>query len=146
MGEYTKVEIIAGVGLITLNRPECYNALNIPTARELSEVLMRFTSDRNIKSVLLTGAGKAFSAGEDIKRALSDPNGPASIFHELATYVHLCVIEIRRMRKPVLAAINGVAAGGGIARAMEIAGIEGMQAFLERRKLTCKLHEGGRVI
>jgi len=118
MGEYTKVEIIAGVGLITLNRPESYNALNIPTARELSEVLMRFTCDRNIKSVLLTGAGKAFSAGGDIKRALSDPNGPASVFHELATYVHLCVVEIRRMRKPVLAAINGVAAGGGFSLAL----------------------------
>ena len=118
MGEYTKVETIDGIGLITLNRPESYNALNIPTARELSEVLMQFTSDRTIKAVLLTGAGKAFSAGGDIKRALSAPHGPASVFHELATYVHLCVIEIRRMRKPVLAAINGVAAGGGFSLAL----------------------------
>ncbi len=118
MGEYTKVEVKDGVGLITLNRPDSYNALDIPASRELSEVLVQCTSDRNVKCILLTGAGEAFSAGGDIKRAMNNPNGPASVFHELATYVHVCVTEIRRMRKPVLAAINGVAAGGGFSLAL----------------------------
>lgn len=113
-----KVEIIDGVGVITLNRPELYNALDIPTSKELSQVLARFATDHNVKSILLTGSGKSFSAGGDIKRAMSNPEGPASVFYELATYVHLCVLEIRRMGKPVLAAINGVAAGGGFSLAL----------------------------
>jgi 2-(1,2-epoxy-1,2-dihydrophenyl)acetyl-CoA isomerase len=118
MGEYTKVEVTDGVGRIILNRPESYNALDIPTSQELSEVLLQFTSDHNVKCLLLTGAGKAFSAGGDIKRAMNNPDGPASVFHELATHVHVCVTEIRTMRKPVLAAINGVAAGGGFSLAL----------------------------
>ncbi len=118
MGKYTKVKTENGVGLITLNRPDSYNALDIPTARELSEVLIRFATDPKVKCLLLTGAGKAFSAGGDIKRAMSNPQGPAPVFHELATYVYLCVTEIRRMRKPVVAAINGVAAGGGFSLAL----------------------------
>ena len=118
MGENTSIEIADGIGRITLTRPASYNALDIPTARELSEVLMRFTTDRDVKGVLITGAGKAFSAGGDIRRAMSDPHGPAAIFHELATRVHVCITEIRRMRKPVVAAINGVAAGGGFSLAL----------------------------
>ncbi len=118
MGEYIKAEVLDGVGQITLNRPGSYNALDIPTSRELSEVLVQFTTDRNVKCLLLTGTGKAFSAGGDIKRAMDNPNGAASVFHELATHVHVCITEIRRVRKPVLAAINGVAAGGGFSLAL----------------------------
>ena len=118
MGVNTKVEVIDGIGQITLNRPASYNALDIPTSRELSEILLQFTSDQNVKCLLLTGAGKAFSAGGDIKRAMNNPQGPAAVFHELATYVHVCITEIKRMRKPVLAAINGVAAGGGFSLAL----------------------------
>lgn len=118
MGVNIRVEVIDGIGQITLNRPVSYNALDIPTSRELSEVLLQFASDHNVKCLLITGAGKAFSAGGDIKRAMGNSHGPASVFHELATYVHVCITEIRRMRKPVLAAINGVAAGGGFSLAL----------------------------
>ena len=118
MGTFTKTEVIDGIGRITLNRPDSYNALDIPTSRELSEVLLRFTSDHNVRCLLITGAGAAFSAGGDIKRAMNNPQGPASVFHELATHVHVCVTEIKRMRKPVVAAINGIAAGGGFSLAL----------------------------
>ena len=67
---------------------------------------------------LLPERGAAFSAGGDIKRAMNNPQGPASVFHELATHVHVCVTEIKRMRKPVVAAINGIAAGGGFSLAL----------------------------
>ena len=118
MGEYTQADVIDGVGRITLNRPESYNALDIPTSLELLEILLRFASDPGVQCLLLTGAGKAFSAGGDIRRAMESPDGPAAVFHELATHVHVCITEIRRVRKPVLAAVNGVAAGGGFSLAL----------------------------
>jgi 2-(1,2-epoxy-1,2-dihydrophenyl)acetyl-CoA isomerase len=118
MDTHIRFDHADGIGQITLNRPERYNALDIPTARELSEILIKCTSDHSIKGLLITGSGAAFSAGGDIRRAMSDPRGPAAVFHELATHVHIAITEIRRMRKPVLAAINGVAAGGGFSLAL----------------------------
>ena len=118
MEDVTKLTINDGIGQILLHRPDHYNALNLETAQELSAHLLRLASDRSVRGVVITGAGKAFSAGGDIKGALEYPHGPAAAFHALATYVHLCVVEIRRMKKPVIAAINGVAAGGGFSLAL----------------------------
>jgi len=66
-----------------------------------------------VKAVVISGRGKAFSAGGDIRAVLKHPDGPAAAFHQMAINVQPCVMEIRKMRKPVIAAINGVAAGGG---------------------------------
>ncbi len=118
MADYVNIEIIEGIEHIRLNRPAAYNALDIPTAKALSEILLESTSNPEIRGLLITGAGKAFSAGGDIRRAMSSDDGPASVFHELATQVHVCITEIRRMRKPVVAAINGIAAGGGFSLAL----------------------------
>jgi 2-(1,2-epoxy-1,2-dihydrophenyl)acetyl-CoA isomerase len=118
MLEFTQLKVEDTVAQIVLNRPASYNALDLPTARELSDLLIRLGTDEGIRGVIITGSGNAFSAGGDIKRAMEHPNGPGAAFHELATYVHLCVTEIRRMRKPVIAAINGVAAGGGFSLAL----------------------------
>lgn len=118
MLEFMQLHVQDAVGRIVLNRPDSYNALDLPTARELSGVLLDLSTDERVHGVIITGAGDAFSAGGDIRRAMAHPKGPGAAFHDLATYVHLCVIEIRRMRKPVLAAINGVAAGGGFSLAL----------------------------
>lgn len=103
---------------LTLNRPKTYNALNIETAQALTRALLDFGADPAIHGVVITGSGAAFSAGGDIKFVLAHPHGPAAAFHELATHVHVCVTEIRRLRKPVIAALNGVAAGGGFSLAL----------------------------
>lgn len=106
------------IAFLTLNRPESYNALDLATARDLLDHLLAARTDPAVHCVILSGAGKAFSAGGDIKRAMEHPHGAAAAFHELATFVHACVTEIRRMRKPVIAAINGIAAGGGFSLAL----------------------------
>ena len=118
MQQYSHLTTIDHIAQLTLNRPESLNALDLDLARELSDRLLELSTDPTVHCVIITGAGKAFSAGGDIKRAVEHPHGPAAAFHEIATYVHLFVTEIRRMRKPVIAAINGVAAGGGFSLAL----------------------------
>jgi 2-(1,2-epoxy-1,2-dihydrophenyl)acetyl-CoA isomerase len=106
------------VATILLNRPQAYNALDRETVGELQQILLQASTDPDIHGVVITGAGKAFSAGGDIRGVMAHPQGPAAAFNVLAAYVHVCIVEIRRMRKPVVAAINGVAAGGGFSLAL----------------------------
>jgi 2-(1,2-epoxy-1,2-dihydrophenyl)acetyl-CoA isomerase len=106
------------VATILLDRPEAYNALDRETVGELQKILLQASTDPGIHGVVITGAGKAFSAGGDIRGVMAHPQGPAAAFNVLAAHVHVCVVEIRRMRKPVVAAINGVAAGGGFSLAL----------------------------
>jgi 2-(1,2-epoxy-1,2-dihydrophenyl)acetyl-CoA isomerase len=101
------------IAKVFFNRPEIYNPLDLQTARELYSILHKLGNDKDVFAVILSGRGKAFSAGGDIPTALKHPGGPEVAFHEMAINVHPCIMEIRKMRKPVIAAINGVAAGGG---------------------------------
>lgn len=118
MSELVRLEVQDHVALLTLNRPEAFNALDLPTARELADQLLRMSSDPKVRAVILTGAGRAFSGGGDLRQALAHPHGLPAAFHELATFVHVAVAEIRRMPKAVIAAVNGVAAGGGFSLAL----------------------------
>lgn len=106
------------VAVLTLDRPEAFNALDLPTARELAAALLGVAPDPGVRAVVITGAGRAFSAGGDLRHASSHPHGAPAALRELATTVHVCVAEIRRMPKPVVAAVNGVAAGGGFSLAL----------------------------
>jgi len=103
---------------IALNRPEVYNAFELETMIALSDALASAAMDESIKGVMLTGKGKAFCAGGDLKWISQQAGDAGATLHRLAPQFHIAITEIRRMAKPVVAAINGIAAGGGISLAL----------------------------
>jgi 2-(1,2-epoxy-1,2-dihydrophenyl)acetyl-CoA isomerase len=103
---------------IALNRPEVYNALNLDVMVMLSDALASAATDESIKGVMLTGKGKAFCSGGDLKWISQQAGDAGSTLHRLAPQFHIAITEIRRMGKPVIAAINSIAAGGGFSLAL----------------------------
>ena len=103
---------------ITLNRPDAYNALNLEMMEMLAQMLSAAAADRSVKGILLTGSGKAFCAGGDLKWISQQSEQAGSVLYRLAPRFHLSITELRRMEKPVVAAINGIAAGGGFSLAL----------------------------
>jgi len=111
--EYILTETKGKVGLITLNRPKALNALCSPLMNEVNAALDIFDNDRNIGSIVITGSEKAFAAGADIKE-MRDTNYIENYRNNfLGDWVH-----ITQIRKPILAAVNGYALGGGCELAM----------------------------
>jgi 2-(1,2-epoxy-1,2-dihydrophenyl)acetyl-CoA isomerase len=100
-----------GVAWITLNRPDKYNAFNREMALQLQAVLDQCTTDKAIRCVFITGAGKAFCSGQDLAEVV-DPNGPG-MNRILSEHYNPIVSKIKWLDKPVVAAVNGVAAGAG---------------------------------
>ncbi|MFN0031904.1 MAG: enoyl-CoA hydratase-related protein [Flavobacteriales bacterium] len=94
-----------------LNRPTVFNSFNREMAFALQQELDRCESDTEIRAVVLTGSGKAFCAGQDLAEA-SDPNGPG-LQKILSEHYNPIITRIRNLSKPVVAAVNGVAAGAG---------------------------------
>jgi 2-(1,2-epoxy-1,2-dihydrophenyl)acetyl-CoA isomerase len=103
-------EIKDSIAVITLNRPEKYNAFNREMALLLQEKLDACKS-KEVRCVYITGAGKAFSSGQDLTE-ITEPGGP-DINTILTEHYNPLVIRIRKLDKPVVAAVNGVAAGAG---------------------------------
>lgn len=118
MNEPILTEQEGNIRRITLSRPEAYNALNLDMMNRLAESLAACARDDSTQGVIITGAGKAFCAGGDLKWISQQEEDPGSVLHRLAPQFHLSILEIRRMQKPVVAAINGIAAGGGFSLAL----------------------------
>jgi 2-(1,2-epoxy-1,2-dihydrophenyl)acetyl-CoA isomerase len=97
--------------IITLNRPEKFNCFNREMALTLLDVLTKAEQNSNVRAIVLTGNGKAFCAGQDLAEAI-DPNGPG-IEKIVAEHYNPIILKIRNIEKPVVAAVNGVAAGAG---------------------------------
>lgn len=103
-------EIKGALAVLTLNRPDKYNAFNREMALALQTALDE-CADPSIRAVLITGSGKAFCSGQDLAEAI-DPNGPG-MKKILAEHYNPIVRKIVALEKPVVAAVNGVAAGAG---------------------------------
>ncbi|MET0394858.1 MAG: enoyl-CoA hydratase-related protein [Chitinophagaceae bacterium] len=103
-------EIQNGTGFITLNRPEKLNSFNREMALLMQEKLEACKAPE-VRCVYITGAGKGFSAGQDLAE-VADPNGPG-MARILSEHYNPIVTAIRKLEKPVVAAVNGVAAGAG---------------------------------
>ena len=118
MEEMVKSDRVEGIGLVTLNRPGFYNAFNLEMIQYLAERLIELAMDQRVVGVVITGEGKVFCAGGDLKWVSGFGRSYGEAFHELAARYHQAILEIRRMPKPVVAAINGLAAGGGFSMAL----------------------------
>ncbi len=99
------------VARIVLNRPEKFNSFNREMSLALQEALKECKDNPEVRAVYLTGAGKAFSAGQDLSEAMS-PQGPG-IEKIVNEHYNPIILGIRRMEKPVVCSVNGVAAGAG---------------------------------
>ena len=108
------VERSAGHVVVTLNRPDKLNAFNTAMHQALRTALEEAASDEGCRAVLLTGAGRAFCAGQDLgDRDPSAPDGPTDLGDTLERLYNPLIGLIRGMEKPVICAVNGVAAGAG---------------------------------
>jgi len=105
-----------GIATITLNRPDVYNAFNDPLSYELQDALKQVEKDSNVRVVILTGAGKAFSSGQDLKAAMD--GGKRNLSESLHKRYNPIIRAIRNMPKPVICQLNGVAAGAGCSLAL----------------------------
>ncbi|MEP7230546.1 MAG: enoyl-CoA hydratase-related protein [Ginsengibacter sp.] len=105
------LEIKNSIAFITLNRPEKFNAFNREMALLLQQRLSECEVDEQIRCIYITGAGKAFCAGQDLAE-VTDPNGPG-MGRILSEHYNPIISKIRTLSKPVVAAVNGVAAGAG---------------------------------
>jgi 2-(1,2-epoxy-1,2-dihydrophenyl)acetyl-CoA isomerase len=102
-----------GVATITLNRPDVLNSFNGEMARELRAVLTALAGDDAVRAVLLTGAGRAFCAGQDLAEAMPKDGELPDLGDFVRTSWNPVVLAIRTLEKPVVCAVNGTAAGAG---------------------------------
>src|SRR2546423_5877919 len=114
--DYTSIryELSDHVARITLNRPDAGNALDGPMGRELMHAGIRAREDRAVRAVLLTGAGRMFCAGGDLKSFATQGEALPAHLKELAGMLHLTISRLVRMDAPLIVAVNGAAGGGGM--------------------------------
>jgi 2-(1,2-epoxy-1,2-dihydrophenyl)acetyl-CoA isomerase len=131
---HIRTEVANGVGVLTIDRPERFNSLDVSTARDLRKAGLQLARDPAVRVVVLRGVPGIFCSGADLKyiRAGGDPaelayltpdarpvpHGPGEIFKQILEYLHATISEIRRAPKPFIAAVDGACAAGGLGLAM----------------------------
>ena len=108
------VEVREGVATVTLNRAEGANALDLAMGRDLLEAALSVEADPAARAVVVTGAGKHFCFGGDLRGMAQKGGQVGGYLNELTTNIHAAVSAFTRMKAPVIAAVNGTAAGGGV--------------------------------
>jgi len=116
--QHLTVERANHVATLTLNRPDAYNALNMTLGRELFTASLELDEDPDVRCIVITGAGRAFCAGGDVKDFVDNLGRIGAHIKELTTYLHGAVSRFCRSDKPVIMAVNGIAAGGGFSFAL----------------------------
>ena len=116
--ETLRYEIDSGIAKVTLNRPDAYNALNIGLGRDLLHAAIEADEDRAVRCIVITGAGKAFCSGGDIKDFTDSIDRIGVHIKRLTTDFHGAISRLARSPKPVVMAVNGVAAGAGFSLAV----------------------------
>jgi 2-(1,2-epoxy-1,2-dihydrophenyl)acetyl-CoA isomerase len=116
--QHVTLERADGVGTLTLNRPDAYNALDLTLGRDLFQASIELDEDPAVRCVVITGSGKAFCAGGDVKSFVDNLGRIGAHVKELTTYLHGAISRLCRSDKPVIMAVNGVAAGGGFSLAL----------------------------
>ncbi len=106
-----RYEVADAVATVTLDRPDALNALTVPLKTELLAAFRAIARDRTIRAVVLTGAGRAFCAGQDLKERLEPDAAPLAV--ELRERYNPIIAAMRGLDQPIVGAINGVAAGAG---------------------------------
>jgi 2-(1,2-epoxy-1,2-dihydrophenyl)acetyl-CoA isomerase len=109
-----QVETRGAVALVTLNRPESANTLNLEMAMDLLAAAMTCGRNPNVRAVVLTGAGRQFCFGGDLRGMMSQGASVDGYLRELTGYLHSALSHFVRMDAPVIAAVNGTAAGAGV--------------------------------
>jgi 2-(1,2-epoxy-1,2-dihydrophenyl)acetyl-CoA isomerase len=130
-----------GVGVITINLPEVCNALSVRAMQEMLDALNHAEDDNNIGAVMITGAGDAFCAGFHLREIPLDRDvqGIRDHFRVAALWWHQLLHKIVRARLPVLAAVNGIAAGGGFGLALA----SDMAICVDTARFVCAWHSIG---
>lgn len=105
------------VAHVTLNRPEAANSLNLDLARDFMHAMLQCDEDDAIRAVVLTGAGRMFCAGGDLKGFAAQGEHLSYHMKEVTTYLHAGISRMTRMNAPVVVAVNGAAAGAGMSLA-----------------------------
>ena len=111
--QFVLAETDGSVALLTLNRPDVLNSFNRQMAQELRAAIGAAEKDRSVRAVLLTGAGRAFCAGQDLAEATPPPGEEADLGRIVRESFNPVIRAIRGIEKPVVCAVNGVAAGAG---------------------------------
>ena len=111
--EHILFEVADGVACLTLNRPDSLNSFTAAMHGEVAQVLEQAASDTKVRAVVITGAGRGFCAGQDLNDRNVAPGERVDLGQSVETYYNPLIKRITSMEKPVLCAVNGVAAGAG---------------------------------
>lgn len=132
--KHIRMERDGAVGIITIDRRDRFNSLDVETARDFRKAGLQYARDEEIRTVVIGGAGGVFCSGADLKyiraggerrelgylspEARQAPGGHGEVFRQILEYIHSAISEIKRASKPFIAAVDGVAAAGGFGIAM----------------------------